>query len=60
MRSPFFVVRVLVLPLSALLMATCACSQETLSERDFLFLAPQAPFKFIDLPEPYASSSFRQ
>jgi hypothetical protein len=38
---------------------TRAFSEELLTEQDFVFLAPQAPFKFIDLPEPYVSTASR-
>jgi len=60
MKTPLLAMRGLALALCALLMTitTRASLQQHLSENDFLFPAPQAPFKFIDLPEPYASPPF--
>jgi hypothetical protein len=58
MHAPLVAVRGLALALCALLMTARASVQQHLSENDFLFPAPQAPFKFIDLPEPYAPSPF--
>jgi hypothetical protein len=60
MQVPLLAVRGFALALCALLMTTRASLslQHHLSENDFLFAAPQAPFKFIDLPEPYASPPF--
>ena len=40
------------LALCMTLLFTGASSEEYITEQDFAFLAPQAPFKFIDLPEP--------
>jgi hypothetical protein len=59
MHAPLVAVRGLALALCALLMtARASLQQHLISENDFLFPAPQAPFKFIDLPEPYASPPF--
>ena len=57
MHAPLSVVRATALALCLILYSTGGVSSEALfSERDFVLLAPQAPFKFIDLPEPYASA----
>jgi hypothetical protein len=60
MKTPLLAMRGLALALCALLMTmtTRASLQQHISENDFVFPAPQAPFKFIDLPEPYASPPF--
>lgn len=58
MHAPLVAVRGMALALCALVMTARASLQQHLSEHDFSFPAPQAPFKFIDLPEPYAPPPF--
>lgn len=45
--------------LLAFLNLALGSAEEAWSHRDFLFPAPQAPFKFIDLPEPCACTTPR-